>query len=150
MNYLKINFIVGALTVFAIACGQTQSVNNSTAMTNTTTANVNAVSDTQSQPNGAVLPSNDDLAAAGKIYSEKCVNCHKENGLGGVTVLKDGSKVKAPNFASERMRKDDDKDWIEAIENGVKEDGMPAYKGKISDEDIKNLVKFIRHEFQRK
>jgi len=91
----------------------------------------------------------DDLAAAGKIYSEKCVSCHRENGAGGEKTLDDGRRIKAPNFSSERMRKDDDADWIEAIENGVKEDGMPAYKGKISDEEIKNLVKYIRREFQK-
>jgi mono/diheme cytochrome c family protein len=149
MNYLKIGLVVLALTMFIIACNQTASVNNST--TNTaTTANVNAVSDAQT-PIGEATPSaaGDDLAAAGKIYSEKCVKCHKENGLGGETVFEDGSKVKAPNFTSDRMKKSSDKDWIETIENGAKEDGMPAYKGKIGDEDIKNLVKYIRREFQK-
>ncbi len=147
MNTIKITLIVSALTMFAIACNQTGNLNNAT--TNQTIAtNLNTVSNAPAQ--AEVTPAvGDDLAAAGKIYSEKCVNCHKENGSGGVTVLKDGSKVKAPDFAFERMRKDDDKDWIETIENGAKEDGMPAYKGKISDEEIKNLVKYIRREFQK-
>ncbi len=92
----------------------------------------------------------DDLASARKIYSEKCANCHKENGSGGLTVLNDGTKIKAPNFTSERLKKDADDDWIEAIEHGAKEDGMPAFKGKITDDDIKNLVKYIRREFQGK
>ncbi len=48
------------------------------------------------------------------------------------------------------MRNDKDADWIETIENGAKEDGMPAFKGKISDEDITNLVKLIHHDFQGK
>ncbi len=92
----------------------------------------------------------DDLASARKIYSEKCAKCHKEDGSGGITELESG-KIKAPNFKSERMKKGgDDDDWIETIENGAKEDGMPAFKDKLSENEIKDLVKFIRKEFQQK
>jgi mono/diheme cytochrome c family protein len=91
----------------------------------------------------------DELASAREIYSAKCINCHKEDGTGGITDI-EGKKIKAPNFKSERMRKDSDEDWIKVIENGEKEDGMPAFKGLISDTDIKNLVKLIRRDFQGK
>lgn len=140
MNFLKLGLIFSSLVLFAIACTQAP-VANQTAPTN---AAPNRSARAETTPLAA-----DDLAAAGKIYAEKCVACHRENGAGGEKVFEDGTRVKAPNFASERMRKDDDADWIEAIENGVKEDGMPAYKGKISDEEIKNLVKYIRREFQK-
>jgi mono/diheme cytochrome c family protein len=144
MNFLKIGFVFTAALLFIIACNQTNNVN-----TNLTTVKNTASNATLFQPE-ATPETIDDLASARKIYSEKCVNCHKENGSGGVTVLDDGTKIKAPNFMSERLKKDADDDWIETIENGAKEDGMPAFKGKITDDEIKNLVKYIRREFQGK
>ena len=48
------------------------------------------------------------------------------------------------------MLKDDDADWLEAIQNGVPEDGMPAFKDKLSEQEIKDLVKLIRKDFQKK
>ncbi len=144
MNFLKISFIFSAVLLFIIACNQTNNVD-----TNLTTEKNTASNAPPLQPE--VTPATiDDLASARKIYSEKCVKCHKEDGIGGVTVLEDGTKIKAPNFTTDRQKKNPDSDYIETIENGAKEDGMPAFKGKISDDDIKNLVKYIRREFQGK
>lgn len=145
MKLLKLGFIAAALALFVIACSQTANVNN----TNAPAANVVGVSTNAQAEVTPAAAAAAELAVAGKIYSEMCVNCHKADGAGGVTVLEGGRKIKAPNFGSERMRKDDDADWIDAIENGIKDDGMPAYKGKISDDEIKNLVKYIRREFQK-
>lgn len=142
MKSIKLGLIFSASMLFVIACSQSATVGTN-APANVTVTNATAA---QAEITPAAT---DDLASAAKIYSEKCVGCHRENGAGGEKVFEDGTKIKAPNFASARMRKDDDNDWIEAIENGVKEDGMPAYKGKISDEEIKNLVKYIRREFQK-
>lgn len=141
MKLFKCGIILTAFTLFAIACTRTGNVNT------TTPAGANATIAAVS-PQPEATPANiDDLAAARKIYSENCVKCHKEDGLGGVTQLED-RKVKAPNFTSERMKKDEDAEWIKVIENGEEEDGMPAFKGKLKDEEIKDLVKFIRREFQ--
>ena len=141
MTFLKLSLILAAVTLFVIACAQTNQTNpniaNNTAIVNTANQNV--------KPSVTV----DELASARKIYVENCVKCHKEDGSGGMTDI-EGVKIKAPNFKSDRMMKDKDEDWIEVIENGEKADGMPAYKGKISEEEIKNLVKFIRRDFQGK
>ncbi len=144
MKRLKIGLILTAFTLFIIACTQTANVN-----TNAPAANVAVVSN--NAPQGEVTPAAaaDELASARKNYTEKCVGCHRENGLGGEKVLDDGTKIKAPNFTSDRKRKDKDADWIETITNGAKDEGMPAYKGKLSDDEIKDLVKYIRREFQK-
>ncbi len=143
MKFLKIGFVAAAFALFAIACSQTTVINK-----DAPAVNVNDVSNAQAEVTPAAPT--DDLASAGKIYKETCIGCHKADGAGGVTILDDGKKVKAPNFSSDRMKKEDDADWIETIENGAKEDGMPAFKGRLSDEEIRNLVKFIRKEFQQK
>ena len=144
MKFLKLALIFAAFALFIIACTQNKIANMNVA--ENTAVNVNS---TANIPQATTDTPGDQLASARKIYSEKCIKCHKEDGAGGVTTFDDGSKVKAPNFASDRKRKDKDEDWIETINNGAKEDGMPAYKGKIGDEDIKNLVKYIRREFQK-
>lgn len=141
MKNLKIFIVLFSAAIFIFACSQnSQSVNN--------TAAENAKTNSNSAPI-VTAQATDELASARKIYAEQCVACHKENGTGGVSDI-EGKRIKAPNFTSERMKKEPDSEYVEIIEHGAIEDGMPAYKGKISDDDIKNLVKFIRREFQGK
>ncbi len=141
MKFLKIGFILPTILLFIIACNQTKTTN--TNLTNNTTvaapANVTV----------AQTAASDELASARKIYATQCSKCHKEDGTGGASII-DGKKIKAPNLTTDKQKTNPDSDYIETIENGAKEDGMPAYKGKISDDDIKNLVKLIRKDFQGK
>lgn len=142
MKFLKLGLILLAVAIFAFACSQSNTPNNSVNTANNSIAAVNA---NQPQPAATV----DELAAARKHYSEICIKCHKEGGLGGASEI-DGKKIKAPNFTSERMIKDDDADWIKSIQNGIPDEGMPAFKEKLSDQEIKDLVKMIRKDFQKK
>ncbi len=140
MKSLKIGLILLTAAFFAFACGQTR-------MTEVNIKNANnavVVANTDSPP-----PAIDELAAARRHYSEMCIKCHKEGGLGGISEV-DGKKIKAPNFTSERMIKDDGADWLEAIQNGIPDDGMPAYKDKLSEPEMKDLIKLIRKDFQKK
>ncbi|MCA1625152.1 MAG: cytochrome c [Acidobacteria bacterium] len=140
MKSFKLGLILTAFAIFIIACNQTGSVS--------TNAPANTVAVAPANPEVTPL-AGDELGSARKIYSEICVKCHKEDGKGGVRQIED-VKIKAPDFTSDRMKKDEDAEWIKVIENGEKEDGMPAFKGKLSDDEIKDLVKFIRKEFQQK
>ncbi len=146
MKILKLCLCLTVTGLFIFACS-----GNQTATPNSTNrAAANATSPANSAVNAAASPTAapDELAAAKKIFLDKCVRCHKEDGTGGETNI-DGTKIKAPNFTTDRMKKEPDSEFIETIENGAKEDGMPAFKGKIGDDDIKNLVKLIRREFQK-
>jgi mono/diheme cytochrome c family protein len=142
MKFIKTVFISLTAALFALSCSQTQPTD--TTVVNTTNKAV-VVANSSPQPSATL----DELAAARKHYSELCVKCHKEGGLGGVSEI-DGKRIKSPNFTSERMMKDDDADWIEALENGIPDDGMPAFKDKLSEQEIKDLVKLIRKDFQKK
>ena len=140
MKSLKIGLILLTAAFFAFACGQTR-------MTEVNIKNANnavVVANTDSPP-----PAINELAAARRHYSEMCIKCHKEGGFGGISEV-DGKKIKAPNFTSERMIKDDGADWLEAIQNGIPDDGMPAYKDKLSEPEMKDLIKLIRKDFQKK
>ncbi len=142
VKFLKIGFVLSAVLLFIVACNQPQTTDTNSPNNTAVVANANTAI---AQPTAAM----DELASAREIYSETCVKCHKEDGTGGVTDF-DGKKIKAPNFTTDRMKNEPDSEFIEVIENGEKEDGMPAFKGKISDDDIKNLVKLIRKDFQGK
>lgn len=144
MNFLKIGLILTFFAAFIFACSRTENSGNAVAVGNQAAANVPAA-DTPAQPSIA----GDEMASARKIYSETCVRCHKADGTGGITNI-EGKKIKAPNFTSERQKGESDSEYLEIIENGEADEGMPAYKGEISDDDIKNLVKYIRREFQGK
>jgi mono/diheme cytochrome c family protein len=144
MKILKSSVIFASLALFVIACSQTTNVNS------TMTTNVNSASANVPAQNDKTAAAADELASARKIYSEKCVKCHKEDGSGGAVVFEDGTRIKAPNLTTDRQKTKPDSDYIETIEKGAKEDGMPAFKGKISDDEIKNLVKYIRRDFQKK
>ncbi|HEY0047928.1 MAG TPA: cytochrome c [Pyrinomonadaceae bacterium] len=157
MNFLKIGLLLSALTLFIVACTQTSPVNNATTGT---ANNRNVVANTapaanQSPSNPAKqtesLPAGQatDMTSASETYQTICAKCHKENGEGGEVSI-DGKKLKVPNFKSERMKNDEDEDFIDAIANGIPEDGMPAFKDRLNEAQIKNLVQYIRKDIQGK
>ena len=57
--------------------------------------------------------------------------------------------INAKNLTSEKMKKEPDAEYIEAIEKGFPDDGMPAFKGKLTDQEIKDVVAYIRKELQK-
>jgi len=140
MKIIKLSLVLSTIALFVFACSENKAANSNT--TSIVVTNTNPATD--SAP--TVAP--DELASAKQIYLNTCIKCHKEDGTGGETNI-DGTKIKAPNFTSEKLKKEPDSEFIEIIKNGEKEEGMPAFKDRLSDEQIKNLVKLIRREFQK-
>jgi len=111
------------------------------------------VTTNQSAPTVVVSPAAkttappDQLAAARTSFQTNCMGCHSEDGAGGTKTI-DGQKLKVPNLREGRALKDSDEDFVKQIMNG--DDGMPAFKDKLAPEEIKDLVRFIRKEFQAK
>ncbi|MGI9056788.1 MAG: c-type cytochrome [Pyrinomonadaceae bacterium] len=140
MKFLKIGLILLSISLFVFACTETDN-------TKTTPANgANKITNAEPsvQPTAA-----DEMASARKIYTEKCVRCHKEDGSGGKTEI-EGTTINAENLISDKMKKEPDAEYIEHIENGIPDEGMPAFKGKLTDQEIKDVVAFIRKELQGK
>jgi mono/diheme cytochrome c family protein len=132
MNTFKVIFFLGTIVLLSSCSQEVPKSNIQNAL------NTNATS--------APTPTPDELASAKKIYAEKCVKCHKETGEGGELDI-EGTKIKVPSYRKETVKKDSDAEYIDQIEKGG--DGMPKFKGKISDQDIKDLVKLIRRDFQK-
>ncbi len=106
---------------------------------------------TQVQPSPVVSPistpvtTQDEFAATRKSFSANCAVCHGETGEGGTVKIEDKT-LKVPNLGGDHARHHSDEELIDQITNGG--DSMPPFKGKLTSEQINDLVRFIRHEFQ--
>lgn len=147
MRFLKYGLILSATSFFVFACSQSPTTGNSNKVTqnvNETAVSTNTTSTNSSANNQSADP---ELASARKIYAEKCVVCHKETGEGGKVNL-EGAEFNVPNYKTDRAKNKSDEKLLDYIENG--DDEMPSFKGKITTEEMKSLVKLIRRDFQGK
>lgn len=77
---------------------------------------------------------------AGALFKAKCSTCHAADGSSSTQM---GKTLGAPDLHSDEVQKKTDAQLIDAITNGVGKK-MPAYKGKLADAQIKDLVGYIR------
>lgn len=75
-----------------------------------------------------------DTARGGEIYAKHCADCH---GASGVSIMPD-----APSFAQNEGLMKPDPLLLETISKGS--GGMPAYLGMLSDQDMFDVIAFIR------
>ena len=78
-------------------------------------------------------------AAGADTYKAKCQMCHGADGLGQTPA---GKAMKAIPFNDPQIVSKSDADLIAATTNGKNK--MPAYKGKLSDAEIKATIAYIR------
>ncbi|HEY9402779.1 MAG TPA: cytochrome c [Pyrinomonadaceae bacterium] len=135
MKQLKLVLLLLAVTAFAVAC----------ASTNTTLQIGNTNADGTNAPPPTAAPA-DELAAARATYNAVCISCHKENGEGGPTDMGDGGMLKVPSFKSGHGLNHTDAQFARQIAKGG--DGMPGFEKRLTPEQIGDLVRFIRREFQ--
>ena len=101
----------------------------------------------QSPRTTAPSPTPDEFAATRQVYAKNCALCHADNGE-GKTATVDGKRIKAPSLRTGHALHHPDEDFVNQIVKGG--DGMPAFSGKLSKQEIDDLVRFIRREFQGK
>lgn len=73
------------------------------------------------------------------IFKTKCQMCHGPDGTADTPA---GHAIKAPSFKSPAVIKAPDADLIAILKNGKGK--MPAYAGKLTDDQIKAAVAYIR------
>ncbi len=78
----------------------------------------------------------DDAAA---LYKSKCQACHGPDGKGDTAA---GKKLGTKDFHSPEVAKMSDQELFNITKNG--KDKMPKYEGKLTDDQIKELIKYIR------
>lgn len=131
---LALTFV--AIALVAIACTETATPTN----TSTPTAAASPAAPVPTTPA-------DPLAAARANYAKNCEACHGPEGVGGLVKVED-KQIKVASLKSASAIRHTDEQLAKMITNG--EEAMPAFKDKLSQAEIQDLVTFIRKEFQGK
>jgi len=87
----------------------------------------------------AIMVSSTAFAQTADLYKSKCAVCHGADGKGNTAA---GKKMGVKSFTDPEVAKNSDETWTEITKKG--KDKMPGYDGKLTDEQIKGLVKYIR------
>ncbi len=88
----------------------------------------------------------DEFAGVKAVYGKDCQECHGQKGEGGSVKLQDGTKLKVPTLREGHALRHTDAEFVKQINKGG--DGMPAFADKLKPEEVNELIKFIRREFQ--
>ena len=77
------------------------------------------------------------------IYEKLCITCHGAQGKG------DGPAGKmmmppAADLTSPKIKSKPDSDWLQAIRNGRPPTTMPAFKGQLSEQQIYDVLTYVR------
>ncbi len=80
-----------------------------------------------------------DSEAGAALYRTKCAMCHGADGKGDTAT---GKNLKLKDLASEDVQNVHDSEMKTLIENGKGK--MPAFKGKLNDKQLGDVIQFIR------
>jgi mono/diheme cytochrome c family protein len=152
MKFLKSGLVISLAVLFSAACTVTETTNTNTnrnssvlvATAPATPANANAASMNSNTAGTAAVGAASAIDAAALFNNEtvpKCAGCHQADGKGNAAMK--ASMKDLPDFTNAAwQKKATDAEMIETIKNGHKP--MPAYKDKLSDDQIKALVAYVR------
>lgn len=149
MRSSKLVILVLACCFWVVSCNQSapepntkRAVANTTATTNTA-SNLVKDSDTVAKGPESVEAdvTNDDIGL--NLYAKKCMICHKDSGKGGKVTL-EGKTINAADLTSARIRAKSDEKLLSEVKAGVPDEGMPAFRDKLSDAEIKLIIEKIR------
>lgn len=138
MKFIKISLVLSAAALFAIACGQSATTPN----TANTTASVNKPATTPAAtPQPAATT--DEVAMGRDLYIANCAQCHKDTGKGGIVTV-EGKTLNPDDITTAKMAAKTDDKLTEYVVKGFPDDGMPAFKDKLTPEQIKAVIKHVR------
>ena len=83
---------------------------------------------------------------AGALFKSKCAACHGPDGSGNVPM---GKQLGVKDLQSDDVQKQTDAQLTASITDGVGKK-MPAYKGKLTEAQITQLVGYIRDLAKKK
>jgi mono/diheme cytochrome c family protein len=143
MKLKRTILLLFACTALALlySCAKNATTNNAgstTAVNNSNTSKTPASNSTASV----------DTSNGHELYVKQCAECHKESGQGGEVVV-DGRKMKADNLTDDRRKKLTDEKMIKTMVDGIPDEGMPSYKDKLTEAEMREVVKYIRVDLQK-
>lgn len=144
MKSIKSGLVVSLAVLLSAACTVTETTNtnanrNSPSPVAATPANTNAAP-TNSNASGPATTI-DAAALFNNDSAPKCAGCHQADGKGNPAMKANMKDL--PDFTDAAwQKKATDAKMIETIANGHKP--MPAYKDKLTEDQIKALVAYVR------
>lgn len=144
MTTLKIALCLAACALLAAACTSAPDSNQTAGANNARPANAPAAAPTAARP----APTADEMAAVRGVYAKECQRCHKPDGAGGPFEEEGIKPLKVPSLRTGGAARHTDEQLARKISNGDIDEGMPAFKSKLTPEQINQLVRLIRVEFQ--
>jgi len=136
MKLISLALMCVAIALVVSACTETPT---------TTSTNTSRTAASPAAP--AVTATPDPLATARANFGKHCEGCHGLKAEGGLVKV-DNKQIKVPSLKSDHAIKHTDDQIAKMITNGEEE--MPPFKDKMSPQEIADLVKFVRKEFQGK
>lgn len=73
------------------------------------------------------------------IFQEQCIGCHGPDGHAATDM---GKKVQAADLTSEAVQQLSDAQLAKVVKTGQKK--MPSFDGKLSDNEIKEVIAHVR------
>lgn len=142
MKNLKLLIVLGALSI-ATACGEAGPANTAVNNAAVSTANTTSVPGPANASNPA-----DDFATGRTLYEQNCAGCHKEDGTGGAITV-EGKTIDPDDLTSDKIKKLDDARITKYIYDGIEDEGMPAFKDKLTEAQIREVVRYVRAGIQK-
>lgn len=134
MKLISLALTCVAIALFAIACTETATPTNTSR---------SSASPAPAAPTATV----DEFATARANYKKNCEACHGPEATGGLVKV-EKKQIKVPSLKAEHALKHTDEQLTKMITNGEEE--MPPFKDKMSAQEIAQMVRFVRKEFQGK
>ncbi len=134
MYRLKLFFVLTAFAILVVACSQSASTPNKSNSAS------NAANTPPLAPSATTV---DEVAMTTDLYTKNCMICHKDSGKGGKVTI-DGKSLKPNDLTADKIKNRSDDKLFKDISEGSPDDGMPAFKGKLTDDQIKAVVKHLR------
>ena len=134
MKLISLALTCVAIALIAVACTETAS-----------TTNTSRSSASPAAP--AATASVDEFATAKANYKKNCEACHGPEATGGLVKV-EKKQIKVPSLKADHALKHTDEQLTKMITNG--EEDMPAFKNKMSAQEISEMVRYIRKEIQKK
>ena len=131
----RFTLVLPALLLFALALPAQQQPSTPTTQKTPTYAAIPVEAINQPNP---VKSSPESLSRAKKWWTLDCAMCHGADGKAS----KAGATMGAKDFQSPDVAKQKDADWIETTTKGKNK--MPAFDKKLTADQIKDLIKYIR------
>jgi mono/diheme cytochrome c family protein len=136
MKLVSLVLTCAAIALISIACTDTETTTNSTTPSRT-------ASPAASSP---AVPA-DEFATARTNFATHCEPCHGPNGEGG-PVKTPEKQIKVPSLKAPHAVRHSDEELVKIVTGGEEE--MPSFKEKLKPEEISELVRFVRKNFQGK